>query len=154
MLYLLVIQCSICINFIEARTEINPLNLVVKLKGGAKDAQSSKAGTYILGPNTVNEKPHWLQDPGKNAIWYYKDHWNIANHQYLGRSHASIYSSEDVAGPQEATTWQYYYNRKWIISKDIFVEGTKSKIFSQRQQITTLTLKLSVHVQAFLVLRC
>ena len=146
MLYLLVIQCSICINFIEARTEINPLNLVVKLKGGAKDAQSSRAGTYILGPKTVNEKSYWLQDPGTNAIWYYKGDWNIANHRYLGSHQASIYSSEDVAGPQEATTWQYYNQRKWIISKDIFVEGTKSKISSQRQQITTLTLKFSVHV--------
>ena len=141
-------------------TDINSLNLVVKLKGGAKDAQSSRAGIYILGPNTVNGKSHWLQDSGKNAIWYYKGHWNIANHRYLGSHQASIYSPEDVAGPQDATTWKYY-NRKWITSKDIFVEGIKSKIFSQkptysketnvfvfihkRQQIPTLTLKFSVY---------
>ena len=108
--------------------DIDPLNLVVKLKGGAKDYQSSRAGIYILGPNTVNRKSHWLQDSGKNAIWYYKGHWNIANHRYLGSHQASIYSPEDVAGPQDATTWKYY-NRKWITSKDIFVEGIKSKIF-------------------------
>ena len=130
MLYSLVIQCSICIHFIEG-TDINPLNLVVKLKGGAKDAQSSMAGIYILGPKMVHGKSHWLQDSGTNAIWYYKGNWNIADHRYLGSNQAFIYSPEDVAGPQEATTWKYY-NRKWIISKDIFVEGTKSKIFSQK----------------------
>ena len=40
------------------------MNLVVKLIGGAKDAQSSMAGTYILGPDKVNQRSHWLQDPG------------------------------------------------------------------------------------------
>ena len=134
------------------------MNLVVKLIGGAKDAQSSMAGTYILGPDKVNQRSHWLQDPGTNAIWYYKGNWNIADHRYLGNSQAWIFSPEDVAGPQEATTWKYY-NRKWIRSKDIFVEGTKDRIFSQKpkypketnifvfihkkQQIPTLTLKLS-----------
>ena len=132
--------------------------MVVKLIGGAKDAQSSMAGTYILGPDKVNQRSHWLQDPGTNAIWYYKGNWNIADHQYLGSNQAWISSPEDVAGPQEATTWKYY-NRKWIRSKDIFVEGTKDRIFSQKpkypketnifvfihkkQQIPTLTLKLS-----------
>ena len=124
MLYLLVIQCSICINFIKAT------NLVVKLKGGAKDAQSSRAGTYILGPNMIRGKPHWIQNPGTNAIWYYKGNWNIADHRYLGSNQAFIYSPEDVAGPQEAKAWRYY-NRKWIISKDIFVEGTKTNILKK-----------------------
>ena len=105
--------------------------MVVKLKGGAKDAQSSMAGVYILGPKMVDGKSHWLQDQGKNAIWYHKDHWNIANYRYLGSNQAFIYSLEDVASPQEATAWRYY-NRKWITSKDIFVEGTKSKIFCQK----------------------
>ena len=96
MLYLLVIQCSICINFIEARTEINPLNLVVKLKGGAKDAQSSRAGIYILGPNMVHEKPHWLQDPGTNAIWYYKERnsWVIGPKEELWTSYCYLRSTQ------------------------------------------------------------
>ena len=102
--------------------------MVVKLIGGAKDAQSSMAGTYILGPDKVNQRSHWLQDPGTNAIWYYKGNWNIADHRYLGSNQAWIYSPEDVAGPQEATTWKYY-DRKWIKSKDIFVQGTKVKDF-------------------------
>ena len=105
--------------------------MVVKLKGKAKDAQSSMAGIYILGPDMINGKSHWLQDSGTNAIWYYKDHWNIAEQDYLGSDQAWIFSPKDLAGPQEATTWQYY-NDKWIISKDIFVEGTKSKIFGQK----------------------
>ena len=118
MSYLLVIQCFICINFIDS-TDINPLNLVVKLTGGAKDAHSSKAGYYILGPDIVNGKPHWLQDPGTNAIWYDgKSHWIIALHWNLGTDKAWIVSPDNVAGPQEATKWQYY-NDKWIKSNDI-----------------------------------
>lgn len=124
MSYLLVIQCFICINFIDS-TDINPLNLVVKLTGGAKDAHSSKAGYYILGPDIVNGKPHWLQDPGTNAIWYDgKSHWIIALHWNLGTDKAWIVSPDNVAGPQEATKWQYY-NDKWIKSNDIIVEGQK-----------------------------
>ena len=55
-----------------------PLKLTVELMGEARDAQSSRAEIYIRGHYTVNGKSHWLQDSGTNAIWYYKDHWNLA----------------------------------------------------------------------------
>ena len=113
--------------------------MVVKLKGKAKDAHSSRTGIYILGPNLVNGKSHWLQNPGTNAIWYFKDHWNIGDHRNLGSDKTWIFSPEDVAGPQEATTWKYY-NDKWITSKDIFVEVLckKNRI---RKEVNDLTLE-------------
>ena len=82
------------------------------------------AGIYVLGPDLVNGKSHWLQDPGSNAIWYDKrfENWKIGSN--LGSSSASIISYDDVAGPQVATTWKYY-NKKWIAflpSDDIFVD--------------------------------
>ena len=105
-------------------TGINPWKLNVTLKGEAKVAQSSKAGIYTLGPDLVNGKSHWLQDPGSNAIWYDKrfENWKIGSN--LGSSSASIISYDDVAGPQVATTWKYY-NKEWIAflpSDDIFVD--------------------------------
>ena len=95
----------------------------MELKGEAKDVQATKPGLYILGLNEVNGKSHWLQDSGTNAIWYYKPsgNWNIGPQDDIGSSTAGIYTSEDVAGPQEATTWQYISGGKWIISDDILV---------------------------------
>ena len=105
-------------------TGINPWKLKVTLKGEAKVAQSSREGIYVLGPDLVNGKSHWLQDPGSNSIWYddKNGNWKIATENYLGSGYASIRSSDDVTGPQVATTWKYYYNKKWIASDDILVD--------------------------------
>ena len=104
-------------------TGINPLKLIVTAKGEAKDTQSNKAGIYILGPNPVNSKPHWLQITGTHAIWYNeeKEIWAIGLQKSLGSDKAWIYSSDDVASPQEATTW-IYFNKEWITSDDILVD--------------------------------
>ena len=104
-------------------TGVNPWKLIVTLKGEAKVAQSSMAGIYVLGPDLVNRRLHWLQDPGSNSIWYddKKGTWNIATQNDLGSDYAYIYSDNDVAGPQVATTWHYYDN-KWITSDDILVD--------------------------------
>ena len=99
--------------------------MTVELKGEAKDAQGTRAGFYILGPNSVNGRSHWLQDSGTNAIWYYKQNgnWKIGDQDDIGSSKAGIYTSEDVAGPQEATTWEYLSDGKWIISDDISIDN-------------------------------
>ena len=102
------------------------MKLTVELKGEAKDAQSKKAGIYTLGPNTVDGKVHWLKDSGKRAIWYNKHtgYWNIGSQDEMGKKNAKagIYTAEDVAAPQEATTWQYTSGGKWIMSEDILVD--------------------------------
>ena len=106
--------------------------MTVKLKGEAKDAQGSKAGLYILGPNEVNGKSHWLQDSGINAIWYDKPNgnWKIGIQKNIGSEVSGLKTSKDVAGPQEATTWKYvatiydnvYSGDNWITSDDISVD--------------------------------
>ena len=98
--------------------------LTVELKGEAKDAQSSRAGTYVLGPNTVNGKSHWLQVSGKNAIWYETEfrNWAIGLQDNIGSKKAYIYTPEDVTGPQEAKEWKYYNDAKWFKSDDILVD--------------------------------
>ena len=102
----------------------DPLKLIVTLKGEAKEIQSIRAGIYILGPNAVNGKPHWLQHPGSNAIWFNneKGSWCIGNEDILGGIRADISSTDKVASPHKATTWQYSNGSKWIISDDILVE--------------------------------
>ena len=97
--------------------------MIVTLKGEAKVVQFNSPGIYVLGPNAVNGKSHWLQDPGPNAIWFdkEKESWNIGNQDGIGGSVAGIASFDKVASPQEASTWQYS-NNGWTISDDILVD--------------------------------
>ena len=99
--------------------------MTVQLKSYAQTLVPKMAGLYILGPNEVNGKSHWLQDSGSNAIWYDKPNgdWKIGHQDGIGNSSApiSIYTTEDVAGPQEAKEWKYLKGGKWITSDDILV---------------------------------
>jgi hypothetical protein len=117
--------------------------LIVTAKGEAKDVLSSLVGIYVLDPKPVNDKSHWLQDSGTNSIWYNKEFkiWAIGPQVNLGSSTASVISYNDVTGPEEATTWQYYdnilYDNKWIISDDIYVEaGTYSNFTFQANKLS------------------
>ena len=103
-----------------------PLKLSVEIKGKAKNAVSSGAGIYTLGPNTViNGRSYWLQDSGPSAIWYDEVNggWNIGQKYDIGSKIAMIYTPDDVAGPQEAKEWKYYNKPKWITSDDILVNS-------------------------------
>ena len=101
--------------------------MTVELKGEAKDVQGTRVGLYILGLNEVNGKSHWLQDSGTNAIWYDKPNgdWNIGHQDGIGNISAKIgiYTTDDVAGPQEAKEWKYSKGGKWITSDDILVNS-------------------------------
>ena len=121
--------------------------MTVELKGEAKDAQGTKAGLYILGRNEVNGKSHWLQDSGTNAIWYDKPNegWKIGTQKDIGSNVASIKTSEDVAGPQEATTWHYIISGKWIVSDDILVDTFKPGMYINRMRIIWVFLKTDMY---------
>ena len=106
-----------------------PQKIIVKLKGAAKDAHSSREGTYIIGSNLVNGKAYWIQESKSqsNAIWCdnkYRN-WNIARIKYLGSTTAALYSPDDTVGPFEATTWKYFKSG-WIESTDISILIGKS----------------------------
>ena len=101
--------------------------LIVTLKGEVKDAQPYIAGTYVLEPKLENGKSHWLQHTGTYAIWWYnneKKFWAIGPQD--NRTIVSIISFDNVASPEEATTWQYFdgASDRWIISdkKNILVD--------------------------------
>ena len=110
--------------------------MIVTLKGEANNYWTTgSAGIYVLGPYLVNDRPHWLQDPGSKAIWYSEDAktWAIGLQNDLGGFLFSINSLDEVAGPLEATTWKYYDGKKWVsTSDDIMVDtftGNRSFIF-------------------------
>ena len=99
------------------------MKLIVTLQGEAKVVQFNSPGIYVLGPNAVNGKSHWLQDPGPNAIWFdkEKESWNVGNQDGIGGSVAGIASFDKVTSPQKATNWQYS-NNGWTKSDDILVD--------------------------------
>ena len=122
--------------------------MIVKLKGRPKSAQGTRAGFYILGPNEVNGKSHWLQDSGTNAIWYdNKDgDWNLGRQEVIGGSqNLASYTTEDVAGPQEATTWKYNSGGKFIVSDDILVDTFKPGMYNNRMRIIWVFLKTDMY---------
>ena len=124
-----------------------PLKLTVELKGEAQNAQGTRAGLYILGPNEVNGKSHWLQDSGANALWYDNKNgdWNIGTKDKIGSTTSGIYTSEDVAGPQEATTWKYNSGGKFIVSDDILVDTFKPGMYINRMRIIWVYLKTDMY---------
>ena len=92
------------------------------MKDAAKDAQWSRKGIYILGPNKVNGKHHWIQEGGSNALWYNPlGFWMIGTKDNLGEDMGGIYSSDGSAGPLEAKTWKYNNGEpyKWIDGSDM-----------------------------------
>ena len=92
------------------------------MEGEAKVAQSSRAGIYILQPNYVNGKEHWLQQGGSNALWYDKNYWYIGPKDDLGSSIGGLYGNASVS-PLAATIWKYVKNDTWI-------EGTEEIVLS------------------------
>ena len=118
---------TICQFQVQCDRPGDPNQIIIKLEGTAKDAQSRMEGTYILGANLVNGKAHWIQD-GTNALWYDKmfGNWIIDEIWHLGSGRRSgIYSPDDSVGPLEATTWKYawlyYSNTYWIESTEITI---------------------------------
>ena len=94
--------------------------------GAANRAQSSREGIYILQPDDVNGKEHWLQqdslDGRLNAIWFDKEFpgWNIGLIKNLGSSNSALYS-DNSTGPLEATTWKYLSGPTWVEATDLII---------------------------------
>jgi hypothetical protein len=101
----------------------------------AKECKGHMAGLYILGPNKVNGKSHWLQDSGTNnsmyswlfsttnAIWCDEfGFWNIGAQDKIGlssmKNHSGMHYSSRVAGPQEAKNWTFFNQASQLITSD------------------------------------
>ena len=110
---------------ISGQCQETPKKITVDLKDAANNAQWSRKGIYILGPNKVNGKHYWIQEGGwlwggSNALWYVPSgFWNIGSKVNLGESLAGICSPDSSAGPLEAKTWNYTSGGKWIDGSDM-----------------------------------
>ena len=103
---------------------------MVTIKGEAKDAQVNNGvpGIYVLGPNSINGKSHWLQESGSNAIFYNtKFGWGIDS---LEDGLANILSFDKVASPLEAGNWKGYNGTTYIdiAFHDVLVEAKLNKV--------------------------
>ena len=102
--------------------------LTVTINGEVENTQlSGIPGTYVLGPNSINGKSHWLQESDSNAIWYNQGNgwggWFIGSQENIINNIALIISFGGVVSPQEVSTWYYYNGSSYIISDDILVDS-------------------------------
>ena len=91
---------------------MNNGNLIVSLNNEAKESQEGWAGNYILAPNMVNEKKHWLKEGGIGSIWYCNTgtgFWVIGPQSHIGGSGCTcgLHAPGDSTGPETATGWKY-----------------------------------------------
>ena len=100
--------------------------LVVKLSGGAKDAQSKREGIYKLALDIVNGKSNWIQEEGTSALWFDKtnENWKIGTKEPK-RSSIAIYSNANVNQPQDAKIWNY-----WISGKETWIESNETEVYA------------------------
>ena len=106
------------------------------LKGEALHSGASNAqGIYILQPNIVNGKTFWLNKNGQRAIWYLskglsmrRSRWGIGHPEDFGKAYGWVASPDDVAEPQETTTWEYYNGTIWKTSNpgDVIVDDIQN----------------------------
>ena len=101
--------------------------LVVKLNGGAKDAQSKREGIYKLSLDIVNGKLYWIQEEGTSALWFDKtnENWKIGCKENLGTSASGLYSNANVNEPQHATIWNY-----WISGNETWIESKETEVYA------------------------
>ena len=88
-----------------------PQKLIVNLKGAAYDTHHILGGTYILRPNQVNDKAHWIKQEDSKAIWYDKEFrtWRISDGDGLGGTFSGLKTSDNAIGPHVAN-WKYCSN--------------------------------------------
>ena len=82
---------------------VHPSNLSVKLSGKIKDYMGFLEGIYLLQPNQINGKCHWIIENGTLAIWSDntdgKEAWNIGDIEDLGTETIAMYSYGDSDKP-------------------------------------------------------
>ena len=113
------------------------MNLFVKLEGQAKNVQGVRGGSYILSNELVNKRRHWIQENGKNALWYdeINRNWKIGSLSGLGRvgstvgglmSHSQFNSQASMDGPENCI-WDFYDGKHWKLATMSITSMGKSK---------------------------
>ena len=112
---------------------VHPSKLNVKLSGKIKDYMGFLEGIYLLQPNQINGKCHWIIDNGTLAIWYDKNDgkeaWNIGDIEDLGSQTIAMYSCGNSDKLLEETTWQYFDEDdcKWHETTGVFITPIQGK---------------------------
>ena len=106
----------------------------ITLRDRALAKHSAKSGIYLCQASLVNERNHWLQIDGKNAIWYDNvfNNWKIGTTDNLGTIVSGIKGPENLdVLPHNIITpyWGYYSSedKQWFKSRigandDILIE--------------------------------
>ena len=109
--------------FLFAEQSQRQINVTLKGEAFTSKCLSNAQGIYILQPNIVNGKTHWFNKNGQFAIWYLPKgsskrttRWIIGKREHLSQTKGCIISPDDVAEPQEATTWKYFDGTIWKTS--------------------------------------
>ena len=111
-----------------------PTKLELILAGKAKEKQSLRAGTYILGDGLVNGYPHWLQtgDGSQEAIWFSKvgSAWLVNKKSRLGTDYGGISGPNGIDSyPNEIKQgWEYGDGTNWheVPSSDVIFKAFDS----------------------------
>ena len=88
------------------------------LAGKAKEEQSSRLGTYILGDSLVNGYPHWLKLDGSQAIWFDK----IASSWLIGPKSSLGINNGGLSGPYGKDSYPNEIKQGWRYGD--LVQGT------------------------------
>ena len=93
----------------------------VTLNGVVKDEQSSKAGTYQKGSGLINNRSHWNQIDGGDALWYdiINNKWTFGSSSDLGSNISGIKSVQDTACPTRDNLFKYYDGDEWHLESSI-----------------------------------
>ena len=107
--------------------------MIVTITGEANNAKfRGIPGIYLLAPNSINGRSHWLQESGSNAIWnfiYYKGEgvtysaWGIGSQDDIGKTNTDLTSVDDAAGPQKPSYWRNWNGKDFIKIYDILVQS-------------------------------
>ena len=75
----------------------------------------------------VNGKDFWIQDRenDRNAIWFDKGKWKIADLKYIGRDICGVHSVNNASELHKVTTWKYCKGDEWVLAptNDLLVRG-------------------------------
>ena len=90
----------------------------VTLNGVVKDKWGSKAGTYQKASGLINNRSHWNQIDGDQALWYdiTTNTWLIGSSSKLGSNIGGIESVQDTACPTSDNLFKYADSGKWPLA--------------------------------------
>ena len=91
--------------------------ITVTLDGIVEEKESNKAGTYQKANGSINNRSHWNQIDGDQALWYTItfNKWKIGPASNLGSDTGNINSVQDTACPTTNDLFKYWDGDEWTL---------------------------------------